>query len=93
MWRRIKQTCIVDSTMEAKYVAIIEATKESVWLCKFFISLEVIPSMDRPMIVYFDNTTAISNTKDSRHHKRSRHIDMKYHIIMGFCGKLRCGNY
>ena len=34
-WRRIKQSCIVDSTMEAKYVAASEAAKEVVWLRKF----------------------------------------------------------
>ena len=32
---------------------------------------------------------AIANTKDSRHHKRSKHIDRKYHIIRGF---LESGN-
>lgn len=40
--------------------------------------------MDRPIILYCDNTTAIVNTKNSRHHKRSKHIDRKYHIIRGF---------
>ena len=29
-WRSVKQSCIVDSTMEAKYVATCEAAKEAV---------------------------------------------------------------
>ena len=61
-----------------------EASKEVVWFRKFLNGLEVIPSMDRSIILYCDNTTAIANTKDSRHHKRSKHIDRKYHIIRGF---------
>ena len=32
VWRRIKQGCIADSTMEAKYVAACEAAKEAAWL-------------------------------------------------------------
>ena len=31
-WRSIKQSCIIDSTIEAKYVAACEAAKEAVWL-------------------------------------------------------------
>ena len=59
--------------METKYVAANEASKEVVWLRKFYSTLEVIPG-----------TMAIVNTKDSRHQKSSKHIDKKYHIIRGF---------
>ena len=53
-----------------------KVSKEVVWLHKFLSALEVISSMDKPITLYCDNTTAIVNTKDSRHHKRSKHIDM-----------------
>ena len=36
--------------------------------------------MDRPIPLYCDNS-ATANTKESRHHKRTKHIDKKYHII------------
>ena len=55
--------------MEAKYVAYSEDSKEVVWLCKFLSGLEVILGMDRPITIYCDNTVAIANTKDSRHHR------------------------
>ena len=61
-----------------------EASKEVVWLRKFLSGLEVILGMDKPITLYCDNTAAIANTKDSRHHKRSKHIDRKYYIIRGF---------
>ena len=51
---------------------------------RFLSDLEVIPSMDKAMMLYCDNSTAVANTKDPRHHKRSKHIDRKYHIIRGF---------
>ena len=84
VWWSIKQSCIVESTMEAEYVAASEASKEVVWLRTFLSGLEVIPGIDRLITLYCDNREAIANTKDSRHHKRSKHIDRKYHIIRGF---------
>ena len=41
-WRSVKQSCIVDSTMEAKYVATSKAAKEVVWLKKFLYDLGVV---------------------------------------------------
>ncbi|KAL5570029.1 hypothetical protein UlMin_026604 [Ulmus minor] len=81
VWRSIKQSCNADSTMEAKYVAASEASKEVVWLRKFPSGLEVIPGMDRPITLYCDNTAFIANTKDSRHYKRSKHIDRNSFVI------------
>ena len=68
-------------------MAATEAYKKLVWLCKFLSGLEVISGMDRLITLYCDNTAAIANNKDSRHHKRSKHIDKKYHIIKRLCGK------
>jgi hypothetical protein len=40
-WKSIKQSCIVDFTMEAEYVATCETTKEVVWLKEFLTDLGV----------------------------------------------------
>ncbi|KAA0060793.1 gag/pol protein [Cucumis melo var. makuwa] len=55
VWRSIKQGCIVDSTMEAEYVAACEAAKEAVWLRKFLTDFEVVPNMSKPITLYCDN--------------------------------------
>ena len=81
VWRSVKQTCTPDSTMEAEYVAASEATKEATWLQKFLRDLEVVPEMDKAITLYCDNSAAIANTKETRNHKRTKHIDRKYHII------------
>ena len=70
--------------MKTEYVTASKASKEVVWLRKFLSDLKVILGMNRPITFYCDNTSAIANTKDSRHHKRSKHIDRKYHIIRSF---------
>ena len=40
--------------MEAEYIAACKAAKEAVWLRKFFTDLEVVPDMDKPLVLYCD---------------------------------------
>ena len=80
-WRSIKQTCVVDSTTEAEYVAASEAAKEAVWLKKFIMDLQVIPSAGRPITLYCDNSGAVAQSKEPRYHKKQKHIERKYHLI------------
>ena len=81
VWRSVKQSSTADSTMEAEYIAACEAAKEAVWLKKFFIDLEVVPNMDKPLTLYCDNSGAVANSKEPRSHKRGKHIERKYHLI------------
>ncbi|KAA3464018.1 gag/pol protein [Gossypium australe] len=81
VWRSVKQTCTPDSTMKVEYVAASEATKEAIWLRKFLRDLEVIPDMEKAITLYCDCSATITNTKEARNHKRTKHIDQKYHII------------
>ncbi|KAA0043608.1 gag/pol protein [Cucumis melo var. makuwa] len=77
----IKQGCIADSTMEPKYVAACEATKEIVWLMKFLHDLEVVLNMNMPITLYCDNSGIVANFKDPPSRKRGKHIKKKYHLI------------
>ena len=52
--------------MEAEYVATSDASKEAVWLHKFLMDLEKIPSVEKPLRLYCDNSAAIANTKEPR---------------------------
>ena len=81
VWRSVKQSCIADSTMEAEYVAATEAAKEAVWLRKFLKDLEIVPDNEQPITLYCDNSGAVANSKEPRSHKRSKHIERKYHLI------------
>ena len=81
VWRSIKQSNIVDSTMEAEYIAACEATKESIWLKKFYTDLEVVPNMEKPLVLYCDNSGAVENSKEPRSYKRGKHIERKYYLI------------
>ncbi|KAA0036874.1 retrotransposon protein, putative, Ty1-copia subclass [Cucumis melo var. makuwa] len=56
----MKQGCIADSTMEAEYVAACEATKEAILFRKFLHDLEVVPNMNLPITLYYDNDVIIT---------------------------------
>ncbi|KAA0032046.1 gag/pol protein [Cucumis melo var. makuwa] len=81
VWRSIKQSCIVDSTMEVEYVATCKAAKEAIWLKKFFTDLEIFPNMHLPITLYCDNSGAVANSREPRSYKRGKHIERKYHLI------------
>ena len=79
--RSIKQSSIADLTMEAEYIGACEAAKESVWIKKFYTDMEVVPNIEKPLILYSDNSGAVANSKEPRSHKRGKHIKRKYHLI------------
>ncbi|XP_057466438.1 uncharacterized protein LOC130755883 [Actinidia eriantha] len=80
-WRSVKQSFIVDSTIEAEYIAACEAAKEAVWLKKFLLELGVVPLAKGPIIIYCDNSATIAQFKNPRDHKKGKHIERKYHLI------------
>ena len=69
-WKSIKQTCVADSTTKAEYVVASEVAKEAIWLKKFLLDLQVIPSAYRPITPYYDNSRAIAQSKEPTYHKK-----------------------
>ena len=64
----MKQSYIVNSIMEIEYIVAFEAIKEVVQLKKFFMGLEVIPSVIQLMTLFYDNNGARAQSKEPRHH-------------------------
>ena len=69
------------STCEAQYIAASEAANEGVWMKEFISDLGVIPSASGPMKIFCDNTGAIALAKESRFHKRTKHIKRRFNCI------------
>eukprot|EP00253_Pinus_taeda_P016505 PITA_16505 len=65
-WRSHKQSVPADSTIEAKYVAAAEATKEIVWLKRIVEDLQVKQVHLTPLMI--DNTSAIKLVKNPKFH-------------------------
>ncbi|GJR58455.1 hypothetical protein Tco_1500617 [Tanacetum coccineum] len=49
---------------DAEYIAAFDASKEAVWIRKFIYGLGVVPTIEEPINMYYDNTRAIAIAKD-----------------------------
>ena len=67
--------------MEAEYVVTYEAAKEVVWLRECFKELEVVPNMHEPIRLYCDDSGVVANAKESRNHRKGKHIKRKFHLV------------
>ena len=68
MLEDFKQHTVADSICEAEYITTSDATKEVVWLQKFIIELGVTPSINGPILLYYNFTGAIAQTKEPKSH-------------------------
>ena len=80
-WCSSKQSIVAGSTYEAECIAASEATNEGVWMMEFISDLGVIPSASGLTKIFCDNTGAIALAKESRFHKRTKHIKRRFNSI------------
>ena len=71
---------MVDFIYKAEYITAFDAAKE-VWLQKFIIELGVIPSVDGPVLLYYDSTRAIAQVKEPKSHQCTKQILYRYHLV------------
>ena len=62
-------------------MAACETVKEAVWVRKFLLSLEVVPSASQAITLHYDNSRAVANAKEPRNHQCGKHIERKYHLV------------
>ena len=55
------------------------AAKEAIWLRKILCDLSYEP--ETPAVLSVDNQSAIKRAKNPEFHKRTKHIDIKFHFI------------
>lgn len=78
-WSSQREKLVTLSTTESEYVAAAIATKEAVWIRKLLGDLNFVQS--DATILFVDNMSAIRLSKNPEFHKRTKHIDVKYHFI------------
>lgn len=78
-WCSERQKAVSLSTMESEYVAASNSIRELIWL-KAFIG-EILSINFKKINFFMDNQSAIRLIKNPELHKRSKHIDVKYHFI------------
>ena len=89
------QGCVALSSCQAEYQAACEAAKEAIWLIRVCndlgyqdVSIETHSKLtqkeyegEKPLTIFEDNTGCIELSKNPVHHKRSKHIETKYHYV------------
>ena len=72
------QKCVALSTTKAEFIAAIEACKELLWLKRM---LAEIGFKQERYTLLCDSQSAIHLCQNSSYHSRSKHIDVRYHLI------------
>ena len=78
-WRSCKQRIVALSSCEAEYVAVTDAMKEGNYLRQLL--ADMTGSKRKIIRLHADNQGAIALSKNAVHHKRTKHIDIRYHFI------------
>lgn len=78
-WSSQLQKHVTLSTTESEYVAAAAAAKEAMWLRKLVSNIE--GTSLNTTTLYVDNQSAIKLARNPEFHKRSKHIDVRYHYL------------
>uniref|UniRef100_T1IJT9 Uncharacterized protein n=1 Tax=Strigamia maritima TaxID=126957 RepID=T1IJT9_STRMM len=77
-WSCKKQSSVACSTMEAKFVAMVNCVREIYWLCSVFDMCPIFNYVVTP-IVYLDAMSSVQFTQNDVENSRTKHIRVKYH--------------
>ena len=58
-----------------------EATCHAIWLWNFISTLEVNHSISKPLKLFYDNSTTVSFSRNTRSTSCSKHIDLKFLFV------------
>lgn len=78
-WSSRLQPTVALSSSESEYMAVSAATQEAIHLRRLMESLGF--KQDEPTILFCDNQGAVAMTENPVMHKRSKHIDIRYHFV------------
>ena len=79
LWCSKRQSVTAQSTAEAEYIAANVAAREAAWMGYFLNDLGF--PCANGINLYLDNTTAIAWAKDPMINNKTKHIEIKYHLV------------
>ena len=78
-WSSKRQQTVANSTVEAEYVAVGEASREAIWLRGLLKEIGLEQGIGTP--IWCDSQGAIKLSGNPSTHQRTKHIDIKHHAI------------
>ena len=58
-----------------------EATCHAIWLRNFISTLKVVHSISRSVKLFYDNSTIVSFSRNTKNTSRFKHIDVKFFFV------------
>jgi hypothetical protein len=78
-WLSKNQGSISLSTIEVEYIVAATCCTQVLWMIQTLADLEV--KYTAPIPIHYDNTSAISVSKNHVFHSKTKHIPIKYHFL------------
>ena len=79
-WKSKVQSIVAHSSTEAEYIAVSVVCNEIVWIKRV---LDFLGYSQHTTSIHVDNRSAICLAESEKDDRRTRHIDVKYHLIKG----------
>nr|GEV49467.1 hypothetical protein [Tanacetum cinerariifolium] len=80
-WASKKQTCITDSRIEAKFVALAAAGKEARWLRNLIYEIPLWPKPISPISIHCDSATTLAKAYYQIYNGKSRHLGVRHSMV------------
>ena len=58
-----------------------EASNHAKWLWNFITGLRIIDNIERPLLLYYDNRSAVLYSNNNRSSSKSNYIDIKFLVV------------
>jgi len=78
-WKCKRQDIVALSTVKAEFMAFSKATTQALWISKYFDEVRL--PVTKPLTIYADYSSSISNSLNDKNHHRTKHIDVRYYFI------------
>jgi hypothetical protein len=86
-WMSKLQCTVATSSMESEYMAMYACIQELVWIRGVLGELELSNLVRESTPLFVDNESAKAQAENPVHHKRSKHIEIKWHWIRQHVGE------
>ena len=82
-WSSKKQTCITDSTMSSKFIALTLASSEAECLRNLMFEIPLLPKLISPVAIHANCMMALGRAYSQVHNGKSRHIALRHSQVQG----------
>ncbi|GKD30880.1 hypothetical protein Tco_1241658, partial [Tanacetum coccineum] len=80
-WKSSKQSTTAMSATKAEYIAASEAAMEAVWIRKFISGLGIVPTINKPIKMFCENSVALLIDNEPGVQRGAKHYHRRYHYV------------